>query len=286
MIEIGLVPFGAIGMTVFLLDLVWQTHQPSTASGLGFVAFLSMPSSWRIVFDIVLLGVFTGFFVVPLFALVQARSPSNEIARVFAGINIQNSAFIVLAAVLAIALQMPSLQIGSLHLPMPGWTVPQLFLALAIANAVVALLIFSIVPEFLMRFMSWILVRVLYRVRVQGIENIPAEGAAVLVCNHVSYVDALIISASSPRPMRFLMYYKIFNIPVMRWIFTTGKAIPIAGSREDPAILHAAFAEVEQALRDGELVCIFPEGALHPRWRDRALQVGRRDHPSGRHRCR
>ena len=262
-IEIGLVPFGAIGMTVFLLDLVWQTYHPATVHGVGFHAFLTNSANWRIIADIILIGVFTGFYVVPLFALVQARSPSNEISRVFAGINIQNSGFVVLASVLAIALQMTLLKIGDFTMPMPGLTVTQLFLALAIFNALVALLIFSIVPEFLMRFLSWIMVRALYRVRVHGVhDNIPEEGPALIVCNHVSYMDALILSASIPRPVRFVMYYKIFDIPVMRWIFATAKAIPIAGARENPDIMREAFEEVEDALRDGQLVCIFPEGAL------------------------
>ncbi|MEG2980243.1 MAG: 1-acyl-sn-glycerol-3-phosphate acyltransferase, partial [Stenotrophomonas sp.] len=133
----------------------------------------------------------------------------------------------------------------------------------AIANAVVAIYIFTIVPEFLMRFLSWVMVRTLYRLRPHGIEgNVPDEGAALLVCNHVSYMDALILSATIPRPVRFVMYYKIFNIPVMRWIFRTAKAIPIAGAREDPALMQRAFDEVDAALADGELVCIFPEGAL------------------------
>ncbi|MGE8248678.1 MAG: 1-acyl-sn-glycerol-3-phosphate acyltransferase, partial [Stenotrophomonas bentonitica] len=103
----------------------------------------------------------------------------------------------------------------------------------------------------------------LYRLRPHGIEaNVPDEGAALIVCNHVSYMDALILSATIPRPVRFVMYYRIFNIPVMRWIFRTAKAIPIAGAREDPALMQAAFDEVDKALAEGELVCIFPEGAL------------------------
>jgi len=82
------------------------------------------------------------------------------------------------------------------------------------------------------------------------------------VCNHVSYMDALILSASIPRPVRFVMYYKIFNIPVMSWIFRTAKAIPIAGAKEDPETMRRAFEEIEAALADGQLVGIFPEGAL------------------------
>jgi 1-acyl-sn-glycerol-3-phosphate acyltransferase len=137
------------------------------------------------------------------------------------------------------------------------------FLALAIANAVVAIYIFTLVPEFLMRFLSWVLVRTLYRLRLHGIEdNVPDEGPALLVCNHVSYMDALILSASVPRPVRFVMYYKIFNIPVMSWIFRTAKAIPIAGARENPELMRRAFEEIDAALADGQIVGIFPEGAL------------------------
>ena len=126
-----------------------------------------------------------------------------------------------------------------------------------------ALWIFSIVPEFLMRFLSWLMVRTLYRLRVRGIEaNVPDEGAALLVCNHVSYMDALILAAVVPRPVRFVMYYRIFNIPVLRWIFRTAKAIPIASPKEDAELMQRAFDTVDAALAEGELVCIFPEGAL------------------------
>lgn len=251
-VEIGLVPLGAFGMTAFMLDLYFARAGTATAAGLGVSAFVAQPGSVRIIIDLVGIGLFTGFFVVPLFALIQSRTPKSEMSRVFAALNIQNSGFIVAAAMIALATQ------KFLH-----WTIPQLFLALAIANAVVAIYIFTIVPEFLMRFLSWVMVRGLYRLRLHGIEdNVPDDGAALIVCNHVSYMDALILSATIPRPVRFVMYYKIFNIPVMRWIFRTAKAIPIAGAREDPALMQAAFDEVDKALAAGELVCIFPEGAL------------------------
>ena len=251
-VEIGLVPLGAFGMTAFMLDLYFARAGTATAAGLGVGAFIAQPGSIRIIIDLIGIGLFTGFFVVPLFALIQSRTPKSEMSRVFAALNIQNSGFIVGAAMIALATQ------KFLH-----WTIPQLFLALAIANAVVSIYIFTIVPEFLMRFLSWVMVRGLYRLRLHGIEaNVPDEGAALIVCNHVSYMDALILSATIPRPVRFVMYYKIFNIPVMRWIFRTAKAIPIAGAREDPALMQAAFDEVDKALADGELVCIFPEGAL------------------------
>lgn len=251
-VEIGLVPLGAFGISAFLLDLYFARSGAPAATGLSVMEFVRAAGSWRIIMDLVGIGLFAGFFVVPLFALIQSRTPRDELSRVIAGMNIQNAAFIVLAAVICIVLQR-----------FLGWTIPQLFLALAIANAVVAIYIFTIVPEFLMRFLSWVLVRAMYRLRLHGIEkNVPDEGPALLVCNHVSYMDALILSASVPRPVRFVMYYKIFNIPVMSWIFRTAKAIPIAGARENPELMQRAFDEIDAALADGQIVGIFPEGAL------------------------
>lgn len=250
-VEIGLVPLGAFGMSAFLFDLYFARSGLAPTAGLDIAAFMQQPGSLRIVIDLVGIGLFTGFFVVPLFALIQSRSPKNELSRVIAGMNIQNAAFIVLAAVLGVVVQ------RFFH-----WTIPQVFLALAVANVLVAIWIFTLVPEFLMRFMSWVLVRTLYRLRVKDIEHIPDEGPALVVCNHVSYMDALILSASIPRPVRFVMYYKIFNIPVMSWIFRTAKAIPIAGARENPELMQRAFDEIEAALADGQIVGIFPEGAL------------------------
>jgi 1-acyl-sn-glycerol-3-phosphate acyltransferase len=251
-VEIGLVPLGAFGITAFMLDLYFARPGAAAHSGLSVMQFLQAHGGWRICMDLVGIGLFTGFFVVPLFALIQSRTPRSELSRVIAGVNIQNSLFIVIAAVLGIAVQR-----------FLGWSIPQVFLALAIANAVVAIWIFSIVPEFLMRFLSWVMVRALYRLRLHGIErSIPDKGPALIVCNHVSYMDALILSAAIPRPVRFVMYYRIFNIPVMRWIFRNAKAIPIAGARENPALMQEAFEQIDAALADGQLVGIFPEGAL------------------------
>jgi len=251
-VEIGLVPLGAFGISAFMVDLYFARSGLAPIVGLSIGEFVREPGSWRIVLDLTGIGLFAGIFVVPLFALIQSRTPRQEMSRVIAGMNIQNAAFIVLAAVLGIVVQR-----------FLGWTIPQVFLALAIANALVAIYIFTLVPEFLMRFLSWILVRALYRLRLYGIEdNVPDEGPALLVCNHVSYMDALILSASIPRPVRFVMYYKIFKIPVMSWIFRTAKAIPIAGAKEDPELMQRAFDEIAAALAAGQIVGIFPEGAL------------------------
>jgi 1-acyl-sn-glycerol-3-phosphate acyltransferase len=251
-VEIGLVPLGALGISVFLFDLYFARGGAAAAHGLDIAGFLQQPGNWRIVADLVGIGLSTGFFVVPLFALIQSRTPKHELSRVIGALNIQNSGFVVAASLLCLALR-----------TWAGWSIPQLFLALAVANTLVAAWIFTIVPEFLMRFLSWLLVRALYRLRPRGIEqHVPDEGAALIVCNHVSYMDALILAASIPRPVRFVMYWKIFGIPVMSWIFRTAKAIPIAGAREDPETMRRAFDAIDAALADGELVCIFPEGAL------------------------
>jgi 1-acyl-sn-glycerol-3-phosphate acyltransferase len=147
--------------------------------------------------------------------------------------------------------------LGVLH-----WSVPQLFLATAVLNLVVAVYIYTLVPEFLLRLLSWLLVSVVYRIRREGVEHIPERGAAVIVSNHVSFVDALILMAMSPRPVRFVMDLGIFRIPVLSWLFRQVKAIPITSAKNDPGIVEHAFERVSEALRDDQLVCIFPEGRL------------------------
>ena len=251
-VELGLVPLGAAGVSLCLLDLYFARTGTAVASGLSVQQFLEAPGGWRIVRDLLGTGLFTGFYVVPLFALIQSRTPAGQVSRVIAGMNIQNAVFIVAAALVGIVLQR-----------VLGWSIPQVFLALAIANTLVALWIFTIVPEFAMRFVAWLMTSALYRIRAHGVEqHVPEEGAALIVCNHVSYMDALILSGAIKRPVRFVMYWKIFNIPVMSWIFRTARAIPIAGAKENPQLLDQAMDEVDAALAAGELVCIFPEGAL------------------------
>lgn len=249
-VEIGLVPFGSIGMTVFAIDLYFARPVAATVNGLGAWEFLLAAGSLRIVLDLILIGLFAGLFIVPLFALVQSRTERRELSRVIAGNNILNALFMVVSAGLG------------LGLTALGLSIPQIFLVVAILNAVVAIYIYTLVPEFLMRFLSWILVNSLYRIRTEGLDRIPEEGPALLVCNHVSYIDALILAGSVRRPARFVMYYKIFNVPVLSFIFRTARAIPIAGGKENAALLQQAFDEIDRALADGELVCIFPEGGL------------------------
>jgi 1-acyl-sn-glycerol-3-phosphate acyltransferase len=118
------------------------------------------------------------------------------------------------------------------------------------------------VPEFLLRFLAWLLVHSVYRLDQAGLERIPESGPAVIVCNHVSFVDPLVIMAGCPRPIRFVMDHRIFMTPVMGFVFREGRAIPIAPASEDPALTAKAFDEIEKALAAGDLIGIFPEGKI------------------------
>ena len=250
-IEIGLVPFGSIGLTVFGIDLYFALGGvAASADPIGVAEFVRTSGAWRVLVDILLIGVFGGFYIVPLYALIQSRSEARHRSRVIAGNNVLNALFMVVAAVTAIALFQA------------GFTIPQVFLVTALANAAVAIYIYTLVPEFLMRFLVWLLIHSVYRLEKSGLENIPDEGPAVLVCNHVSYVDALIIAAACRRPVRFVMHHEIFRIPVLNFIFRTGRAIPIASSRENPALLERAYDEIARALQTGDVIGIFPEGRI------------------------
>ena len=250
-VDIGLVPFGSMGLTVFALDLAFASPQtPATGAAFGAAEFLRHAGSLRILADIGLVGMFGGIFIVPLYAIIQQRSRPEAVSRVISATNIINALFMVAAALFgAIALR-------------NGLTIPQLFIAVAVMNAAVAVYIYTLVPEFLLRFLSWILVNVIYRLRVEGAEKIPEHGPALLICNHVSFVDPIVISAACRRPVRFIMEASIFRIPFLNLIFRGMKAIPVAPAKDDPAVYERAFNVVAQELRDGQLVCIFPEGRL------------------------
>ncbi|MFG0720956.1 MFS transporter [Pseudomonas sp. GLN_6] len=251
-VEIGLVPFGSIGLTLFGILLWWFSGGfPEAAEAHDWLAVLSIGQAWWILGSILGIGLFGGFYIVPLYALIQSRTAEHERARVIAANNILNALFMVISAIVSI-----------LFLSVADLSIPQLFLTISLMNIAVNSYIFKIVPEFSMRFMIWLLSHSMYRVEHKGLEAIPDEGAAVLVCNHVSFVDALLIGGAVRRPVRFVMYYKIYNLPVLNFIFRTAGTVPIAGRNEDLLIYDAAFNKIAEYLRNGEVVCIFPEGKL------------------------
>jgi 1-acyl-sn-glycerol-3-phosphate acyltransferase len=249
-VEIGLVPFGAIGLTIFGIDMYFASPgSPAVYNTLG--SFFALGANWRIVFDLVMIGVFSGFFIVPLYALVQQRTEPSHRSRVIAGNNILNAFFMVISAIVAMLL------LGNI-----GFSIPELFLFTAILNMVVTIYIFTVVPEFLMRFLVWMLIHTIYRVEVRGIENIPEDGAAIVAANHVSFVDPLIVGGVIRRPIRFVMYYRIFRLPILNFIFRTGKAIPIAARHEDSEILENAYRQINEVVDEGDVLGIFPEGKI------------------------
>lgn len=251
-IEPGLVPLGSLGLSLFAIDLYFAQPTMHVLPVTTVAEILARPGTLRILLDMALLGAFGGLYSVPLYATVQARAKRHHLSRIIAANNIINSLFMVAAAVLAMLLLNA------------GLSIPELFLVLGVANAIVAIYIYTVLPEFVIRFAAWALGNTLYRIRTAGLENIPDSGPAVLVCNHVSYVDALIVGGAVRRPVRFVMRYRIFDAPVLRFLFRTAKAIPIASAKEDSELLERAFEQVDAELAAGNLVCIFPEGMLTP----------------------
>jgi hypothetical protein len=226
-VEIGLVPLGAIGMSVFAVDLYFASRGAAAGARPDAGQFVGQAAHWRVMADLALLSLFAGIYSVPMYALIQIRSQPTHRARIIAANNILNALFMIVS----------SLGVGVLL--GAGFTVPQVFLVTGLLNAVVAFYIFLLVPEYLLRFVAWVATRTVYRFKVRGDEHIPAEGAAVLVCNHVSFVDAVLLMAASPRPIRFIMDHRIFAIPVLGALFRLAKAIPIAPQKEDAATYDA-----------------------------------------------
>ena len=250
-VEIGLVPFGAFGMSVFAIDLYFASRgivHPEAA--LTLAQFVALGANWRVMADLALLALFAGLYSVPMYALIQMRAQPSHRSRIIAANNILNALFMIGSAAMA-ALLLKA-----------GVSVPQLFLITGLLNLLVAGYIFLIVPEYLLRFVAWVATRGIYRFKVRGDENIPTQGAAILVCNHVSFVDAILLMAASPRPIVFIMDHRIFKLPVLGTLFRLAKAIPIAPQKEDEQAYERAFARARKVLDEGELLAIFPEGAI------------------------
>ncbi len=250
-VEIGLVPLGSIGLSVFGIDLYFAAHGYSGIEGVGPVSFFVQPGGFRVLLDILMIGLFGGLYIVPLYAMVQARTDDEKRARVIGCNNILNALFMVFASLL-----------GILFLGIAGFSIPDLFLTVALMNIAIAVFIFQQVPEFTMRFLVWLLSHTIYRVKHQGLENIPSRGAAMVVCNHVSYVDALLLAGAVRRPIRFIMFKPIYELPVLNFIFRTGGAIPICSRQHDEQAYLKAMDDIAEALVQGHLLCIFPEGKL------------------------
>ncbi|PIE71390.1 MAG: MFS transporter [Deltaproteobacteria bacterium] len=252
-VEYGLVPIGSIGLSIFGIDLALSCPLEHTGALSTLSGFLTAPGSLHVLIDFILIGIFGGLYIVPLYALVQMRSEETVRSRIIAANNILNALFMSVAAVF-----------GAVSIGMAGLAIPLFFLVLAIMNIAIAIYIYTLVPEFTMRCLVWIITHLFYRIRHTNLDRIPTDGPALIVCNHVSYMDALILSSLCRKPVRFVMDHTIFKIPLLNFIFRTAKAIPIAGKKKNPKIYTRAFESIADALDNGDIVCIFPEGRLTP----------------------
>jgi len=251
-VEIGLVPIGAVGMSAFAFDLYLASQGIVHPAGALMSAseFIRQHDNWRVMIDLALLAFSAGLYSVPMYALIQLRAKPSHRARIIAANNILNALFMIVSSLMAGAL------LGA------HFTIPQVFGVTALLNVIVVGYVFWLMPEYIVRLVMLMVTRIVYRLKVRGDENLPTDGAAILVCNHVSFVDAIILGVCSPRPMIFIMDHRIFKMPGMGWFFKAVKAIPIAPQKEDPAAYERAFERARQVLKDGELLCLFPEGAI------------------------
>jgi 1-acyl-sn-glycerol-3-phosphate acyltransferase len=252
-VEIGLVPVGAVGMTAFAFDLYLSTQGMSHSGGTAFATvgeFLADHRHWRVMADLALLAFSAGLYSVPMYALIQLRAQPSHRARIIAANNILNALFMIVSS------------LGAGAMLASGFSIPQVFAATALLNIVVVGYVFWLMPEYIIRLIMLLVTRLVYRLRTRGDEHLPADGAAILVCNHVSFVDAVILGVLSPRPTVFLMDHRIFKNPALGWFFRLCKAIPIAPQKEDPEAYERAFERARAVLDDGDLLCLFPEGAI------------------------
>jgi 1-acyl-sn-glycerol-3-phosphate acyltransferase len=250
-LELGLVPIGSLGISLFCFHL-YYLGQPwmAPAAPLTPGPFLNLTAGRWILFDLFGLATASGFFIVPLYTLIQQRCRPEVRSRIIAGNNIVN------------ALAMVGSYLGLMFLRSKGWSIPGLFGLLGLVNAGVAIYIYSLIPEFTLRFVSFLLTTIMYRFKVTGEENLPDEGGLVLVCNHVSFVDWLIVAAGIRRPIRFVMWFTYYQLPVVRFLFRDAGAIPISNSHIRPKITERAFVKIKEVLEEGEVLGIFPEGKI------------------------
>lgn len=231
-VEFGIVPIGAIGLTISSLALAM------TGNGKYFAFF------WTF-----MIGTSAGLFIVPLNAFIQLKSPTQRRGKVIAASSFLGWGGVLLAA-------------GIIYiLTMLGLSARQLFVVLAIITLALSVVTIIILPDFLVRFMVLVLTRLCYRIKVKGLENIPLQGGAMIVCNHTSYVDALLLGATQQRRIRFMMYRGIYENKWLNPFFRLMGVIPIS-QNDPPKQIIASFRQARQAMDDGYLVCIFPEGMI------------------------
>lgn len=247
-LELGWVPFGSLGMTLFALDFSYRT--PTKGFNVSPWELLGQPGMLHLLADLTGVAISGGMFIVPLYTFLQKRSRPEVRSRLIAGNNLWNSIFLVGST-------------GALFASIyHGVTMPQIIATLAAANFVVSFLAYRQLPEFVMRLVVVLVTKICYSMRVRNSQGIPQEGAYLVVANHVTFVDWLFLASGTDRPVKFVMTHTFYYLPVVHYLFRDGGAIPIASRKTHPEIFDAAFEAIHQALQNGEMVVIFPEGKL------------------------
>lgn len=250
-LELGLVPLGVLVIGVAGIELA-GTAVPAQAS-LPLVSLLGSTEFWRMSTLLALVGLGGGLYSVPLYTLMQLASPEAQRARMIAANNILNALFMIGSALFGIVvLSLLSLSLATLFYCL-GWAALLVGIGLLIRN-----------PRPALRLLIFVLVRLVYRLRFRDRHHIPATGPALVVCNHVSFMDALVLGGACPRPLRFMMDRPIYESPWLNWFFRIAGAIPVDSDRRDPGGVRRALDEVSRALCHDEVVMIFPEGRLTP----------------------
>ncbi|MGH9686005.1 MAG: acyl-[ACP]--phospholipid O-acyltransferase [Candidatus Acidiferrales bacterium] len=232
-IEYGLIPLGAVGMTIF-----------------GALLYIPTLTLWTSAIDLAFLGFFGGLFAVPLGALIQHRPRPEQKGGVIAAANLLSFVGIFIAA-------------GAYYLFSAVFhqTARGIFLDGAVLTLVTSTYSIYLLPDSMLRFVLWLATHTVYRIRVEGRENIPESGGALFVCNHTSFVDALFLVASTDRSIRFLMFKDIYDLPYVKPFAKMIRAIPIS-SEQRPREMLQSLREATEAIQKGEVVCIFAEGQI------------------------
>jgi len=232
-IEFGIVPAGAIGISLFSILL-----------GMPAICFSEA------LLRVFMLGICAGLYIVPLNAFFQREIPEPDRGKYLAVLNVSNAVFILSGSAVMWML-------GSfLRLD-----ARQIFFVMGLVSIAGTVYIFKTLPEAFLRFVNWVITHSIYRVRAIDTENVPQQGGALLVCNHTSFVDHALIMACLKRHVRFLMMRGLYEKPLFRPLCETMRAIPVAMT-DSPKIIAASLQEAREAVKNGELVCIFAEGAL------------------------
>lgn len=253
-VELGLLPCGALGMAVGSM-LLWTTSTELFTSG----AALTPGLVWACLL-LVFLGGSAGLFDVPLEAFLQQRSPRESRGSILAAANFLTFSGILLASLLFGALRYPTWEAAGKATADPLLSARGVFLFAGALTIPVLIYIVTVIPQATIRFVVWLLSMTIYRIRIFGRENLPREGGALLVPNHITWVDGILLVLGSSRPIRMVALSTNLENRWLKWLADIFGVIPINPAK--PKMVITAFRTAREALNNGELVCIFPEGGL------------------------